>query len=200
MVAAVSTPYVGRLDGKLTLIGSAANETNGIVVRELGLDAAWTSRWSRPWTRWACSAPVIARLRDWMFDPVSTASSRALLALLRLERGGVRVLNRVAALLGAHDKLRTTRLLAAAGRCPMRAARTCLLRATLRTSSCLPGSKPRFGSWGRDVFRCNEGEELERTFIVVRDRPWFRLDGELSHRSCFRFRGATCGSSLRAVR
>jgi glutamate carboxypeptidase len=101
-----------------------------------------------------------------------------LLALLWLERRGVRVLNGALALLGAHDKLRTARLLEQAGIphpatahvCPGDPAPAVPLPLVL---------KPRFGSWGADVFRCDSPADLRRTLAEVRDRPWFRRHGAL---------------------
>jgi [lysine-biosynthesis-protein LysW]--L-2-aminoadipate ligase len=37
--------------------------------------------------------------------------------------------------------------------------------------------KPRFGSWGRDVFRCDDRDALERCIAVIRGRRWFRRHG-----------------------
>jgi [lysine-biosynthesis-protein LysW]--L-2-aminoadipate ligase len=103
-----------------------------------------------------------------------------LLALLRLHRRGVRVLNRAAALLAAHVKLRTARLLKA-GALPHP-------RTTLHVSPSGDTAqvevpvvlKPRFGSWGRDVVRCDDRRALESTFAAIRDRPWFRRHGVLA--------------------
>ena len=84
-----------------------------------------------------------------------------LLELLLLERAGVPVLNPVATLLGAHDKLRTAQMLTQArlphpwtlhlppGRDVPRLVGPVVL-------------KPRFGSWGVDVFRCDSDAELQR--------------------------------------
>jgi glutamate carboxypeptidase len=99
-----------------------------------------------------------------------------LLELLLLERAGLRILNPPATLLGAHDKLRTARLLA---------------RAHLPhpwTMHLAPGDdvprlvapvvvKPRFGSWGIDVVRCDSEDELARHLEEVRTRSWFRRHG-----------------------
>ena len=101
-----------------------------------------------------------------------------LLELFLLERSGVRVLNPAATLLGAHDKLRTARLLA---------------RARLPhpwTMHLAPGHeiprfaaplviKPRFGSWGIDVYRCDSEDELARHLAEVASKPWFARHGAL---------------------
>ncbi len=39
--------------------------------------------------------------------------------------------------------------------------------------------KPRFGSWGLDVFRCRTRTELEETLRTVAERPWFGAQGAL---------------------
>jgi len=98
-----------------------------------------------------------------------------LLALFWLERRGVRVLNRAAALVAVHDKLITAGLLAAAGIPQPRAV-------VARGPEDVPLApplvlKPRFGSWGRDVFLCRDRAELVRTFDLVRERSWFVRHG-----------------------
>jgi [lysine-biosynthesis-protein LysW]--L-2-aminoadipate ligase len=98
-----------------------------------------------------------------------------LLALLRLERTGVAVLNRSAALLAAHDKLLTAQRLAGAG---IRHPRTLGWRGAGLPPIAPPVVvKPRFGSWGRDVFRCDDRETLAGCLAAVRDRRWFRRHG-----------------------
>ena len=87
---------------------------------------------------------------------------RRALGARRARGAGVRVLNRPSALLAAHDKLLT------AGAPPARACRT-------RAPACVAARdappppdrgpvvvKPRFGSWGRDVVRCEDADELPR--------------------------------------
>ncbi len=95
-----------------------------------------------------------------------------------LEERGVRVLNRPAALLAAHDKLLTCERLEAAS---LPHPWTCHVEAGGRLHAvpfpCV--LKPRFGSWGHDVFRCRDREELEETLALVRDRPWCRKHGAL---------------------
>lgn len=91
---------------------------------------------------------------------------------------GVRVLNSRSALVCAHDKLQTAQRLVAA-RIP-HPKTVHLPRADaplgLRPPLVL---KPRFGSWGVDVFRCDTKREIEAVLRVVRDRPWFRRHGAL---------------------
>jgi RimK family alpha-L-glutamate ligase len=101
-----------------------------------------------------------------------------LLTLLAAERQGIRVLNRAAAVLAAHDKLRTARALAAAG------------VPHPRTAHVLPGQpvpiepplvlKPRFGSWGVDVVRCLDEEDVARTLSTISERTWFRRQGAIA--------------------
>lgn len=100
-----------------------------------------------------------------------------LLATLLLERRGVRMFNRVPALLAAHDKLRTARVLKEAG---LRHPRTAL-RGTEEALALEPPLvvKPRFGSWGRDVFLCQDRGEVESTIREVAERPWFLRHGVL---------------------
>ena len=193
MTAAVSTPGRPRcLDGKLTLIGSAANETNGILVRELrlrGLEVALVSAVDALRLLGAGDR-ALARL-DVL--PGLDGVEPGLLALLRLERRGVRVLNRAAALLAVHDKLRTALLLDAAGVPHARSVHVPPSRDPAHVE--LPVVlKPRFGSWGRDVLRCKNQEELERTFTVLRNRPWFRRHGALAQELL-----PASGSDLRVI-
>jgi RimK family alpha-L-glutamate ligase len=95
-----------------------------------------------------------------------------------LERRGVRVLNGCEALLDAHDKLRTAKRLALTDLpCPSTAHIT-------GADPIVPIEpplvvKPRHGSWGIDVFRCENADALARTLDVVRDRPWYRQHGAL---------------------
>jgi RimK family alpha-L-glutamate ligase len=100
-----------------------------------------------------------------------------LLELLRLERRGFDVLNGSEALLAAHDKLRTARLLHAAHLPQPKTVHA-------RYPSVPPFQppyvvKPRFGSWGRDVYLCHDGEALLRRLTDLQERPWFRRHGAL---------------------
>jgi len=99
-------------------------------------------------------------------------------ALDELERRGVRVLNSARALLNAHDKLLTAECLERAG---VPQPRTAHLVATAAEVPLPPPLvlKPRFGSWGADVFRCETTAELARVLDEVRTRPWFKSHGAL---------------------
>ena len=97
-------------------------------------------------------------------------------ALGSLAGRGVRVLNRAGALLAAHDKMLTARVLTRAG---LPHPRTRILH---------PGSvvpdwegpvvvKPRFGSWGRDVELCEDEVALRRHLHSLEHRLWFQRHG-----------------------
>jgi RimK family alpha-L-glutamate ligase len=99
--------------------------------------------------------------------------------LRELAAAGTLVLNRADALLLAHDKRETARLLAACG------------LPHPRTTWVPPGGdlpeldlplvlKPRFGSWGTDVLRCRTRRELRHGLARVRRRGWFWAHGVLA--------------------
>jgi [lysine-biosynthesis-protein LysW]---L-2-aminoadipate ligase len=107
-----------------------------------------------------------------------TGVERGLLELLWLERRGVRVLNRARTLVTAHDKLLTARVLVRAG---LPHPRTLHVRAVETLPELEPPVvvKPRVGSWGVDVFRCDTPEQLRRCLDEVATRPWFHRHGVL---------------------
>lgn len=100
-----------------------------------------------------------------------------LLALLELAHRGVRVLNGPATLLRTHDKLLTARLLAASGVAHPRTEHVTSTRGPRIRPPVVV--KPRFGSWGSEVTRCDSAEELRATLERLSDRPWFRRQGAL---------------------
>jgi RimK family alpha-L-glutamate ligase len=96
----------------------------------------------------------------------------------RLEAEGVRMLNRLRALLASHDKLLTARLLTEAG----------IPHPTTRHVSqpWLPAAleppvvvKPRFGSWGKHVYLCHDRDEARNCLEELSTRRWFRKHGLL---------------------
>jgi [lysine-biosynthesis-protein LysW]---L-2-aminoadipate ligase len=160
----------------ISLIGSTANETNVELVaewRQRGVDANLVSA-SEALAGLGRGSLAIGRL-DVL--PSLDGVEEGLLDLLWLERRGVSVLNPAKALLVAHDKLRTAHALEAAG---LPHPQTAVMRegepSPLEPPLVL---KPRFGSWGRDVFRCRDRAELERRLAQVSERPWFRRHGAL---------------------
>jgi RimK family alpha-L-glutamate ligase len=100
-------------------------------------------------------------------------------ALERLDEAGVRVLNRPEAVVLAHDKLLTARLLRRAG---LPHPRTVLIE----RHSPLPDLdfpavvKPRFGSWGHDVRLCRDPDELRAVLEGLAWRLWFRATGAVA--------------------
>jgi RimK family alpha-L-glutamate ligase len=97
-------------------------------------------------------------------------------ALQKLADRGVRVLNRPAAVLAAHDKLRTAEVLAAAGIPHPRTIR--VGDAPPEVELVLPVVvKPPYGSWGEDVFLCSSADELDLCLAELRERAWFAATG-----------------------
>ncbi len=97
-------------------------------------------------------------------------------ALDRLQATGVTVLNPGRALVAAHDKLATAAALAAAA---LPHPRTQHLAPWLPLPELEPPIvlKPRFGSWGRDVVRCDTHVELADALLDVQRHHWFRATG-----------------------
>jgi RimK family alpha-L-glutamate ligase len=133
-------------------------------------------------------AQALARLRagDVALGRLDVLSSLdgvepGLWALDRLAALGVTVLNRRRTLIAAHDKLATAEA--------MFAARVPHPR-TIHVAPWLPEPelaspivfKPRFGSWGRDVVRCDNESEIERAFAELRTRPWYDATGALAQK------------------
>lgn len=167
----------GEPAARVAVRGTNASTTNEVLVsawRSFGIDAALIGAGDvDDWLREGDA--VLGRL-DVL--PTLDGVESGLLELLWLERRGVRVLNRASSLVAAHDKLVTARALARAGIPHPRTAQ-------LRWGGELPDLglpvviKPRLGSWGVDVFRCESEEELQAALEEVRSRPWFRRQGAL---------------------
>jgi RimK family alpha-L-glutamate ligase len=110
--------------------------------------------------------------------PTLDGMDDGLWALGTLAARGVLVLNEPAALMAAHDKLLTARLLrrndiahphtwhVRNGRPPRRWPRPVVL-------------KPRFGSWGLEVHRCDDPAALDAALAGVRNSDWYRRHGAL---------------------
>ncbi len=179
-VSTVSRAYVAEKitrpePARILVLGTPSSEgTAGLVSgwRRLGFDAELVS---------GAEALSTARPDDIVVGrldvlPTLDGVEPGLLALLLLERRGVRVINTAEGLLAAHDKLRSAAILMKSG---LPHPETSLLTVAEETASLPPPCvvKPRFGSWGRDVFRCQTEEELAACIETIRDRTWFRRHG-----------------------
>jgi [lysine-biosynthesis-protein LysW]---L-2-aminoadipate ligase len=160
--------------GRLAVIGYQ-QETNLLLVeawRDRGIDAELLDP-AEALDRLAPGDVALGRL-DVL--PTLDGIEPGLQALHWLELVGVRVLNTAASLEAAHDKLLTDERLAAAG-VPRPSAEAV---DTLDELLELPVPfvvKPRFGSWGRDVFRCRTPHERRAAVAVLATRPWFHKGG-----------------------
>jgi RimK family alpha-L-glutamate ligase len=100
-------------------------------------------------------------------------------ALGALEARGIRVLNAPSALLACHDKLLTARILRRAG---LPHPRTRLVTTTgidAARSDVEVVVKPRFGSMGQAVTRCDGARELALQLKALERADWFRKQGAL---------------------
>jgi RimK family alpha-L-glutamate ligase len=99
-------------------------------------------------------------------------------ALGVLAARGVTVLNDASALLAAHDKLLTARLLRRAGlpHPVTRAVRGDRIGPTLAPPVVV---KPRHGSWGSSVTLCETPEDLAAELRRIRGEPWYAAHGAL---------------------
>jgi RimK family alpha-L-glutamate ligase len=99
--------------------------------------------------------------------------------LEQLAASGAVLLNPPSALVAAHDKLLTARILRRAG---VPHPRTWLIaEGVLSPAPELPVVlKPRFGSWGRDVVLCPTADELDVALAHFAQRPWFAEQGVLA--------------------
>ena len=102
-------------------------------------------------------------------------------ALERLAASGATVLNGRRTLVAAHDKLATADALFAA-RVPH--PRTVHVAPWLALPELEPPLvlKPRFGSWGQDVIRCDDEDAIERTLAELATRPWFEATGAVAQK------------------
>jgi RimK family alpha-L-glutamate ligase len=102
-------------------------------------------------------------------------------ALERLSATGVTVLNGRRTLVAAHDKLATAHALFTAG---VPHPRTMHIAPWLPLPELEPPLvlKPRFGSWGQDVIRCDDEAAIERTLAYLETRPWYHATGGLAQK------------------
>jgi RimK family alpha-L-glutamate ligase len=95
-----------------------------------------------------------------------------------VERQGATLLNHPRSLYLAHDKLATATVLAQAG---LPHPLSLLVQGVEPPPGLRPPYvvKPRFGSWGRDVFLCRDADRLGDVLSELRGRAWFAKHGAL---------------------
>jgi RimK family alpha-L-glutamate ligase len=165
------------MPGRVTIVARRRGTTNDELMRawrEIGIDAVIAT----PEQALVAVSPgdvALARL-----DVLDTLDGiePGLEVLEDLSRRGARVLNRASALRAAHDKLETASKLRAAELPHPRTAYVAWPGEEVELAPPLV-IKPRYGSWGKDVFRCMSDQELANCLEEVRDRSWFRLHGAL---------------------
>jgi RimK family alpha-L-glutamate ligase len=113
--------------------------------------------------------------------PSLDAVEPGLWALDRLEARGVTVLNPRRALVAAHDKLTTAEMLFAARVPHPRTVHVAPWLGDPELEAPLV-LKPRFGSWGSDVVRCDDQESVATALEAIRDRPWFEATGAIAQK------------------
>ncbi|MGI9659471.1 MAG: ATP-grasp domain-containing protein [Gaiellaceae bacterium] len=99
--------------------------------------------------------------------------------LRQLERLSVRILNPASALLATHDKLMTALRLARSGIHHPKTAHVDHDDAALPELTLPVVVKPRFGSRGHDVVRCDDRLSLQQGLQKLRGKRWFRRQGAL---------------------
>jgi RimK family alpha-L-glutamate ligase len=160
----------------VAVFGSAGNETNFDLVEQWSALGVRASIVSDP-DALADLGPadtVVARVD---VKPTLDGVRAGLIELHAAAAAGVRVVNPATAMMNAHDKLRTARLLADAG---VPHPRTAHVRAGMPLPLAPPFVvKPRFGSWGQDVIRCDTAEEGLAVLASLEGRAWFRRQGAL---------------------
>ena len=133
-------------------------------------------------------AQAIARLRPGDIAlgrldvlPTLDGVEPGLWALERLAASGVTVLNGRRTLVAAHDKLTTAAALFEA-RVPH--PRTVHIASWKALPELEPPIvfKPRFGSWGQDVLRCDDEESIECALLDLEEKPWFHATGAIAQK------------------
>ena len=110
--------------------------------------------------------------------PTLDGMDDGLWALGALAARGVHVLNDPAALLAAHDKLLTARVLRRRG-----VSHPATIHVRQRRAVPQPLHpvvlKPRYGSWGREVYRCDDFSSLAEALARVRTHGWYLRHGAI---------------------
>jgi ribosomal protein S6--L-glutamate ligase len=186
-VAAVETT-IERLEVAATQLRHPADHCRALVVlgcptetncalAEAFVGKGWRASVARP-TSPLCLGQGDVALARLDVLPTLDGIEPGLWELCRLRRQSVQLLNHPPALFAAHDKLSTALLL---GRARVDQPRTAHLRGQTLPSFPPPYVlKPRFGSWGRDVYLCRDEGELRVQLERLLNRRWFRRGGALA--------------------
>jgi RimK family alpha-L-glutamate ligase len=98
--------------------------------------------------------------------------------LRHVEKRRIRVLNRATSIVACHDKLQSALRLGRMG-LPQPATSHVDWEVPPPRVEFPVVVKPRFGSWGKDVSRCESEADLVSCLRKLRSRPWFRRQGVL---------------------
>jgi hypothetical protein len=160
----------------LALVAQRSTSTNAALAA--AAPAEIDCRLLTPRQALALEAPDYAVVGRLDVKPTLDGVDDGLSALGTLLARGVPTLNPPSALLGAHDKLLTSRLLHGAG---LPHPRTSFLApgAALPEVTAPVVVKPRFVSWGRDVVVCEDERALRQHVDTLERRRWFRVHGAL---------------------
>jgi RimK family alpha-L-glutamate ligase len=102
-------------------------------------------------------------------------------ALDRLAASGVTVLNGSRTLVAAHDKLATSTAMFAAGVPHPRTEHVAPWLPTPELEAPIV-FKPRFGSWGRDVVRCDDGDSIVAALTALEESAWYEATGAIAQK------------------
>jgi [lysine-biosynthesis-protein LysW]---L-2-aminoadipate ligase len=161
---------------RLAVITCRSTPTNDALTQRAALGNAWEAM--TPARALEELEPGDAALGRLDVLPTLDGMDEGLLALGALVARGVIVLNDPPSLLAAHDKLLTARLL-------RRHDIPHPWTTHVRGDQPAPRSdrplvvKPRFGSWGLEVHRCDDGAALDAVLAAVRTTHWFERHGAL---------------------
>jgi [lysine-biosynthesis-protein LysW]---L-2-aminoadipate ligase len=159
---------------RIAIVAARASRTNLRLASAGG--AEWS--WLTPKAALEQLGPGDAALGRLDVLPTLDGIDGGLRVLGELEARRVRVLNPAGALLAAHDKLVTARVLEGAS---LPHPRTRFASAGWEAGAWAGPVvvKPRFGSWGRAVHRCDDGASLAALLGGLGTERWFALHGAI---------------------
>jgi len=169
----LARPHAGEM--RHALLSARPSPTNTRLVQALH-EASWEELEPRAALQTLRTGDVTLGRLDVL--PTLDGVEDGLWALGALAARGVIVLNDPAALLAAHDKLLTARLLRRHG-IPHPATLHVRPGRDLPPFAVPAVVKPRFGSWGSEVHLCEDTTALAAALEYVRQHEWFQRTGVL---------------------